>query len=196
LEAGYIDKGTLHQRFEGTPQGALISPALLIATLSGLEDTVMKAAPKHSKVHLCVYADDFIITGESKELLEDIVKPVVECFLRERGLELSQTKTKITHINDGFNFLGFNIRKYKGKLIIKPAKESIKSLLGNIRRTIKKNCTSTTLELIRQLNPKIRGWVYYYRFVVASRDFAFIDSCIFKSLWQWVKRRHTSKGAR
>lgn len=195
LEAGYIDKGILHQRFEGTPQGALISPALLNATLSGLENVVLKAAPKRSKVHICVYADDFIITGESRELLEETIKPLVENFLHERGLELSQNKTKITHIRDGFNFLGFNIRKYKDKLIIKPAKESIKSLLGNIRGLIRKNCTSTTLELIRQLNPKIRGWAYYYRFVVADRTFKFVDTSIFKALWRWVKRRHSTKSA-
>ena len=95
LQAGYIDKGKLYPTDLGTPQGGLISPLLLGVTLSGLENAVNAATrPKH-KVNVCIYADDFIITGASKEVLEDKVKPVVEQFLSERGLTLSQEKTKI-----------------------------------------------------------------------------------------------------
>lgn len=108
-------------------------------------------------MNVCIYADDFIITGVSKEMLENKVKPVVESFLRERGLTLSAEKTKITHINEGFDFLGMNIRKYNGKLIIKPAKSSVKRFLTNIREIIKSNATSRIEDLLRQLNPRIRS---------------------------------------
>jgi hypothetical protein len=92
-------------------------------------------------------------------VLEDEVKPVITAFLSERGLSLSEDKTRITHIEEGFNFLGFNIRKYQGKLLIKPAKESIKRVMHKIRNTFKANSSVKTVDLIKQLNPLIRGWV-------------------------------------
>jgi len=79
------------------------------------------------------YADDFIITGNSKELLEKEVKPCVEAFLDERGLQLSQEKTKLTHISEGFDFLGQNVRKYGGKLLIKPSAKNVKAFLDKVR---------------------------------------------------------------
>lgn len=118
LSAGYIDNDVLHQTEVGTPQGGFASPTLLVLTLSGLEQTVLTAMNRRTdKVNFSIYADDFIITGASKEVLEIKVKPLVEAFLHQRGLELSQEKTKITHIDDGFDFLGANIRKYQGKCI-------------------------------------------------------------------------------
>src|SRR3546814_128901 len=96
LTAGYIDEGVFHQTEIGTPQGGIASPTLLNLTLSGLEEAVKAASKRKDRVHLRIYADDFIITGASKEVLETKVKPVVESFLHERGLELSREKTKIT----------------------------------------------------------------------------------------------------
>ena len=87
------------------------------------------------------------------------MKPAIEVFLQERGLLLSEEKTKITHINDGFDFLGFNVRKYSnGKLLIKPAKKSVKSLLDKVRQIVKSNLSSKTEEVMYQLNPVLRGW--------------------------------------
>ena len=140
------------------------------------------------------YCDDFIISGNNKELLEQEVKPLVMEFLRERGLELSPEKTKIVHIDEGFDFLGQNIRKYRGKLLIKPSKKSVKSFLKKIRGIIKSNKTSTAADLIGLLNPVIAGWTNYHRHVVASDTFNDIDSEIWRSLWQWAKRRHPKKG--
>ena len=104
------------------------------------------------------FADDFIITGSSYELLEQEIKPLVEQFLRERGLELSPEKTRITHIEDGFDFLGQHVRKYAGKLLIQPARKNVKAFLGKIRKIVKANKQATTANLIAQLNPVIRGW--------------------------------------
>jgi RNA-directed DNA polymerase len=197
LAAGYIEKGKWNPTKAGTAQGAVCSPALLNITLSGLEVTAKKAAPRRAdKVHTCIYADDFIVTGAIKEVLEEKVKPAVELFLRERGLSFSHEKTKITHIDEGFDFLGMNIRKYKSKLIIKPAKSSVKRFLANIRKTIKSNPTTKVEDLIQQLNPKIRGWTNYYRHVCAKKVFSYVDNAIFWALWRWCKRRHPKKGYR
>jgi RNA-directed DNA polymerase len=194
LSAGYIDNGVLHQTELGTPQGGLASPTLLVLTLSGLEQAVHTAINRRKdKVNLSIYADDFIITGASKEVLETKVKPLVESFLQERGLELSQEKTKITHIDDGFDFLGVNIRKYKGKCIIKPSKKSVKSFLADIRETIKSNPTAKTESLIHLLNPKIRGWANHFRHSCAKKTFCSIDSQIYGALWKWACRRHPGK---
>lgn len=196
LAAGYIEDKKWYPTSHGTPQGGISSPTLLNITLSGLEATIKAATKLHDKVNVCIYADDFIITGATKEVLTEKVKPIVEAFLRERGLTLSEEKTKITHIEDGFDFLGFNIRKYNGKLIIKPAKSNIKRLLENIREIIKHNATTRTIDLIGQLNPKIRGWANYYRHVCSKAIFNYIDHHIFWAIWKWAVRRHPKKGAR
>ena len=140
------------------------------------------------------YADDFIITGKSKELLQDEVLPVVRAFLLERGLQLSEEKTVITHIDDGFDFLGQNIRKYNGKLLIKPAKASIKGFLKRIRWIVKSNQSARQEMLIYRLNPVIRGWVNYHRYVVSGEIFSYVDYQVYQCLWQWAKRRHKNKG--
>ena len=196
LTAGYIEKNVFHPTEEGTPQGGLISPTLMNMTLNGLERTVKNAVSRRDMVNVIVYADDFIITGASIEVLEQKVKPAVITFLQERGLEISLEKTQITHIEDGFDFLGFNVRKYKGKFLIKPSKKSIKAFLCDIRTFIKSNKTAKTENLIWQLNPKIRGWSNYYRHVVSKKTFAYVDYCIFQILQQWIKRRHPNKSAR
>lgn len=137
-----------------------------------------------------------MITGSSKELLENHIKPKVADFLKERGLELSEEQTKITHIDQGFDFLGHNVRKYNGKLLIKPSKKNIKRFLKEIKRTIKTNSSIKTEILIHLLNPKIRGWVNYFRHVVSSKVFSYVDDQIFRALFNWAKRRHPNKGIR
>ena len=196
LAAGYIEKGMLHPTQLGTPQGSICAPTLLNLTLSGMEAAIHAATDRKDKVNVVIYADDFIITGATQAVLEEKVKPLVEAFLSERGLSLSQEKTRITHIDGGFDFLGMNVRKYKGKLIIKPAKSNIKELLANIRGIIKQNGTAKTEDLIRQLNSKIQGWANYYRHVCAKKTFAYVDHNIFKALWRWAVRRHPNKSAK
>ena len=194
LKAGYIEKNTFHPTEKGTPQGSVISPALLNSTLSGLEAAIKAASNlRKDKVHISIYADDFVITGATKELLEEKIKPVVKAFLYERGLELSEEKTKISHIKDGFDFLSFNIRKYRNKLLIKPSVESRKRFLNDIRDLIKKNKTAKTENLIQLINPKIRGWTNYFRHVVSKETFSYVEHNIFKSLWKWATRRHPNK---
>ena len=204
LKAGYMDKHVLHETTDGTPQGGIISPALANCVLDGLERLLKEKFPtkrrlpslggKVSCVNLIRYADDFIITGRTKELLEREIKPLVKQFLRPRGLELSPKKTVITHVEQGFDFLGQNVRKYpNGKLLIKPSKRNVKVFLDGIRKIIKAGLGLSAAELINWLNPKIWGWANYHRHVVSKRAFQRVDNAIFISLWQWARRRHQRK---
>lgn len=202
LKAGYIDNQTLNPTETGTPQGGTISPVLSNMVLDQLETELAKKFARtyrerdHHKINLIRYADDFIITGHSQELLEKQVKPLVEEFLKIRGLELSQEKTRITHIEKGFDFLGQNVRKYNGKLLIKPSKKNTKTFLDKVRGIVKANKAIKQISLIRLLNPVIRGWVNYHKHVVAKVTFESVDKEIYKKLWQWAKRRHPNKSAR
>lgn len=195
LEAGYIEQQQLKATTLGVPQGGIISPTLLTITLSGLEKAISAVTnPRTDKVNTIIYADDFVITGATKEILEQKVRPVVEEFLIKRGLKLSEEKTTITHIDQGFDFLGHNIRKYNEKLLIKPSKSNVKVFLANIRDIIKRAKATKTDDLINILNPKIRGWANYYRHVVSKAVFSKVDNDIFLALWTWAKRRHRNKG--
>ncbi|MFC7632691.1 reverse transcriptase domain-containing protein [Paraburkholderia humisilvae] len=131
LQAGYIDEGTLFESRAGTPQGGVISPVIANMALDGLEAAVYasvgasKLARSKAQLNVVRYADDFVVTGVSKDVLESRVLPAVRSFMAARGLELSEEKTRITNIAEGFDFLGQNVRKYDGKLLIKPARKSI-----------------------------------------------------------------------
>jgi RNA-directed DNA polymerase len=202
LKAGFMEKHVLHATEEGTPQGGICSPVLANMALDGLERQLRERYPKataqsrKAKVNLVRYADDFIISGSSKELLEREVKPLVEHFLRERGLELSPEKTQITQIEDGFDFLGQNVRDYKGTVLVKPSRKNVAALLTKIRGIIEANRQATAGHLIVQLNPVIRGWANYHRHVASKRTFTSVDHAIFRALWRWAKRRHPKKSRR
>jgi RNA-directed DNA polymerase len=200
LKAGYVYQDELFPTDAGTPQGGIISPVLANMTLDGLEAMLAEkfaaAKTRGLKMHMVRYADDFIITGNSKEWLEQEVKPAVIEFLAERGLVLSPEKTKITHIRDGFDFLGWNIRKYDDKLLMKPSKANVKAHLDKIREIIKGNKTAKQANLIRLLNPVLRGWANYHRHIVAKKTFGRVDNTVWLTLWQWATRRHPTKGVR
>ncbi len=202
LKSGFVFNKELFPTKEGTPQGGIISPTLANMALDGLEAILREKYKRRTingktfffKVNFVRYADDFIITGRTKEMLKEEVLPIVHEFLQVRGLTLSEEKTKITHIDEGFDFLGFNVRKYKGTLLIKPSKESLKRFMTKIRGIIDSKKASRQESLIRLLNPVITGWVNYYKHSVASETFRKADYLIFQKLWQWAKRRHPKKG--
>ena len=204
LKAGVIEKGKLFPTKQGTPQGGIISPTLANLVLDGLEERLsctIRRKKSNGKVvfnpmiNLVRYADDFIITGSTPEVLRQ-AKEVVSEFLQERGLSLSEEKTKIVHIETGFDFLGQNVRMYDRKLLIKPSKNAIKKALTKVRTTIKANKAVNQEILIGLLNPIIRGWVNYHRYSVASKAFSRFDYEVWQALWQWAVRRHRNKGAR
>jgi RNA-directed DNA polymerase len=202
LKAGYVENGALFETKAGTPQGGIISPTLANVTLDGLERLLTASFKRRNsrgkhyynpKVALVRYADDFIITGASREVLENEVRPLVEQFMRERGLELSPEKTCITSLAQGFDFLGQNIRKFEDKLLIRPAKKNVQVFLAKVRQRIRESRGLSQVQLIRQLNPLVRGWANYHRHVVATRTFEKVAMVLFDSLWRWAKRRHPTK---
>jgi RNA-directed DNA polymerase len=169
-------------------------------TLDGLEAAVdasvgpTEHARRKFMVNVTRYADDFIVTCVSKEILEQNVLPAIRQFMATRGLEPAEEKTRITHVDEGFDFLGQNVRKYDGKLLIKPASKSEKSLLGKVRKIVKKYWTATQKNLILRRNPVLRGWGMYHRHVVAKSRFTSIDAQVWRLLWRLAMRRHPSKG--
>jgi RNA-directed DNA polymerase len=200
LKAGFLEGNTLHPTQAGTPQGGVISPVLMNLALDGLEAALRSRFPlRHGrvplrgyypKVHLIRYADDFIITGRTKEQLEMEVRPFVEEYLKERGLALSPEKTRLTHIDEGFDFLGQNVRKYNGKLIVKPSKKSVMAFLTKVRAVVKANKQTKAGELITYLNPMLKGWANYHRHASSSRTFSKVGAAVFGMLWRWALRRH------
>lgn len=201
LKAGYFEGNTLFPTESGTPQGGIISPVLANLALDGLQNkltglfrTVRDA--RAAKVNFVRYADDFIITGTSKELLEQRVKPLVQDFMRVRGLELSEKKTLITHVDDGFDFLGWRVCRQGRMVTTKPAKKNVKSFLEKIRGTLREMRAAKQVDVIDQLNPVIRGWANYHRTQMASQVFRKCDHRIWQALWRWACRRHPNKGKR
>ena len=193
LEAGYVESGITYPSRKGTPQGGVISPTLSNMALDGLEEAVHRAVPRRSRVNFIRYADDFIITGKSKRLLEENVRPAVEAFLAERGLSLSEEKTVITHIKKGFTFLGQTFRKHGRKLHITPSPEGVLALVRKVGTLIRKYVSAPMPVLIKKLNQSLRGWANYHRHVVASKAFGRIDTYVFEQLWRMVRRRHQNR---
>ena len=192
--AWLLGKGRLLRTREGTPQGGIISPVLANLTLDGMEKAIRsRIKPRHDQVNFIRYADDFVVTARTKETLETMVKPAVVAFLAERGLELSEQKTTITHIQTGFNFLGQNVRKYRNKLVIKPAKEGLKALVQKTRECIKGCVGQTAQTLINKLNPMIRGWANYHRYVCSAEAFWTAERIIQDQLYRWARRTHPHK---
>jgi RNA-directed DNA polymerase len=205
LKAGYVEKRTWFATDEGTPQGGVISPAFANLALDGLEGVLHRIFLRKSlgvgrgrynpKVNLVRYADDFIITGCSKEILEGEVRPLVKRFLAARGLALSPEKTRVTHIEEGFDFLGQHLRKHNRKLLVTPSRRNVRTFLEKVRALIRANCTSTQADLIHALNRVVLGWVMYHRHVVATRTFRKVDHVLWHRLWRWARRRHQNKTA-
>jgi RNA-directed DNA polymerase len=204
LKSGYVYEKQLFPTENGTPQGGLISPILANATLNGIE-TLLKdefyrttvkvnGKPKtfNPKINLVRYADDFVITAATKEIAER-VKELVKNYMADRGLQLSEEKTVITHISQGFDFLGWNFRKYKGKLLIKPSKKSQQKVREKLRQVITNNKGVTQDDLIRRLNPIINGWSMYHQGTVARKVFSTIDNDVYLHLWKWARHRHPGK---
>jgi RNA-directed DNA polymerase len=208
LKAGFIENNRLFPTTEGTPQGGIISPTLANMTLDGLEACIDKAfgitiradgcrKNNHFKIHLIRYADDFIVTASEKDILENKVKPLIEEFLIQRGLQLSQEKTSITHITEGFDFLGQNIRMYsRGKLLIRPTKDAIKSVKEKLKGIIVKHRGSQAAVLIRNLNPVIIGWANYHRHACSKKTFYKLDRILWRNIWNWARRSHNNLGYR
>ena len=207
LEAGYMEAGSFHETESGTPQGGIISPVLANMALDGLHQELKELAMSRGKIstyrlpklkiRFIRYADDFIASGNSREFLEEKVLPLIKAFLSKRGLELSTEKTKITHITEGFDFLGFHIREFAdGKLITHPSNKSCKNLRDKLSKTLRQIRTAKSVDVVHVLNPILRGWALYYRGTAACETFRSLDQWIWQKLFRWSRRRHPHKGSR
>ena len=208
LKAGFIFHGELFPTEEGTPQGGVISPILANMTLDGIQKVLadhfhtnrlgkvdLRFKNAH-KVNLVRYADDFIVTAATREIAEE-AKELICDFLCTRGLELSEEKTLTTHIDNGFDMLGWTFRKFKGKLIVKPSKKAVKALHTSLHETVLGRGKAWRQEdLIRKLNQQLHGWANYHQSVCAKDAFSHTDHILYEMLWRWAKRRHPKKNRR
>ena len=193
LKAGYIWEKQLFDTTEGTPQGGIISPTLCNVVLDGLERVVREAVPRGERVFFIRYADDFIVAAETREVLEGPVRTAIEQFLAERGLEMSPEKTKLTHIDEGFDFLGKHLRKKHGKFFITPSLKNVQSVCAKIRQTVRDCFGQPAAELIRRLNPITRGWATSHRTVQSGEAFSYVEKQTFDAVWRWCLRSHPKK---
>jgi len=208
LKAGYMEEGVFHDTEAGTPQGGVISPLLANIAFHGMEEPlgIRYSYPKHGvvihekSVALVRYADDFVVfCFTQQQALE--VKEKLKSWFAERGLTFSEEKTRIRHIEEGFDFLGFNIRQYKVehsrfglKGITKPSSDSVKSIKRKLKG-IFRDCHGQSAEmLIKTVNPVIRGWANYFRIGVSKRIFSLLDDYLFKLQKRWTRRQHPNKG--
>jgi len=205
LKAGVVELGKREESVSGTPQGGIISPLLANIALDGLErlfkgerQNGQPKAPSRKTganrgIQLIRYADDFVVFCPTREVAEEYILPTLERFLAHRGLQLSEAKTQVIHLTEGFNFLGFRIRNHSGKLLVTPQKEKVRTHVRAISTYLRSHRQQPTAGVIRDLNPVIRGWSNYYRHVVSKRTFATVDNAMWPMLFKWAKRRHPTK---
>jgi len=197
LSCGYIQDKKLFPTTAGTPQGGIASPTLANLALDGMEKAIKAAAAgRGQKVNFVRYADDFVVTAASKEILVDKIVPVIKEFLTERGLVLSEEKTHITRIDEGFDFLSQNVRKFGNKIQITPAKEAVQRFSAKLVETIKSYRGMKTEEMIKKLNSQMYGWANYHRYIQSAEAFYKIDYVVFKALTRWMRRRHPNKSVK
>lgn len=204
LKAGYVDKNVFHETTSGTPQGGIISPLLANIALHGMESMLKVVRWGRNKTNfgnraVVRYADDFVIFCESEEDTRNVINDLT-IWLSERGLSPSEEKTRVVHITEGFDFLGFNIRQYKNastrtgfKVLIKPSKKSIQILKDNLRVLWKGFRGANPIAITTKLNPIIRGWANYYRMANASDTFSYLDTHMFNKAVRWAKSTHNNK---
>ena len=209
LKSGILDDGVVFDTEKGTPQGGVISPLLANVALTTLDNFCVQFGSSKLNNPIVRYADDFVIVCKNEPEAKRIKQEISYHLHHTTGLSLSMEKTRTSHIKSGFNFLGFNIRKYKtpkehyrlpdgteGTLLIKPQKEKVIETLQNWKVIIKKNKGNSLGTLIIQLRPKMIGWAMYYRFVVSKATFTKVDHEIWQKVFLWLKQQHNTKSGK
>jgi RNA-directed DNA polymerase len=207
LKAGTVELGTWKPTTTGVPQGGPLSPLVANVALDGME-RLFGAEDERGRyvrpgrrrganrgIGLVRYADDLVVTAPTREVLETYVIPKLTAFLGERGLRLSETKTHVVHIDDGFDFLGFTVRRYNGVVLTRPQKEKMVRHLRTIHDYLRQRRQATPSQIIGDLGPVIRGWANYYRHGASKHAFHTADHHVHAKLWRWAKRRHPTKTA-
>ncbi len=207
LKAGTVELGTWKPTITGVPQGGPLSPLLANVALNGMERLFgaedergryvrpsLRRGSNHG-ISLVRYADDLVVTAPTREVLETYVVPKLAAFLAEQGLQLSEAKTRIVHIDEGFDFLGFTVRRFRGVVLTRPQKEKVVQHLRTIHDYLRQHRQATPSQIIGDLGPVIRGWANYYRHGASKHVFHTADHHIQAKLWRWAERRHPTKTA-
>jgi len=203
LKAGVVEQGRLHRTEEGTPQGGVASPVLLNVALHGMEKVagaryttgkqagrIMSGCPV-----LIRYSDDFVVLCHTRQEAFE-VKDRLAGWLAPRGLVFNEDKTRVVTLDEGFDFLGFNVRRYDGKPLIKPSKAAVRRLRERLRTELRSLRGSNAQAVIKRLNPIIRGWAAYYRTQVSSEVFASLDHYLWRLTYKWARFSHQNKPKR
>jgi RNA-directed DNA polymerase len=207
LKAGYLEQGAFYPTEEGTPQGGVISPLLANIALHGMEEAL--GVRRNSRGEICGpravvrYADDFVCFCETKEDADYVCEHILPAWLAHRGLTLSPEKTRVVHLTEGFDFLGFTIRHYRDattatgyKLLITPSKAAVKVIRQRLRDEWRALRSQSATAVVQRLNPVIRGQANYYRIAVATRTFKSLDHYLFQRAWRYAQCMHRNKPAR
>jgi RNA-directed DNA polymerase len=204
LTAGVVEDGRLTPTGEGTPQGGVISPCLLNVVLHGMEDAagVRYRRSGTDAAHIAAgspvlvrYADDLVVLCHSRQQAEQ-AKARLAAWLAPRGLAFNEDKTRIVSLEEGFDFLGVTVRRYRGKLLIKPAKAAVRRIRERLRTEMRSLRGANAQAVIARLNPIVRGWSAYYRTVVSSQTFTALDHYLWKLTYKWAKHSHPNKPTR
>jgi RNA-directed DNA polymerase len=203
LKAGVMDNGRFAPTEAGTPQGGVISPLLLNVALHGMETAAgvryfhrsrggLETAPDCPV--LVRYADDAVALCHSRQQAEDVKARLAE-WLAPRGLVFNEDKTRIVHLDQtGFDFLGFNVRRYHGKVVlIKPSREAVRRVRRRLRTEMRALRGGNAAAVLKKLTPIIRGWAAYYRTEVSSEVFSALDDYMWKLTYRWARHAHPSK---
>lgn len=203
LRAGVIENRQYAPTTEGTPQGGVVSPLLMNIALHGMEHAAgVRYKPWRSTRGWSVpgtpvlirYADDLVALCHTRQQAEQVKERLAE-WLTPRGLSFNEGKTRIVHLSEGFDFLGFTVRHYRkpGKLLIKPSKDAVTRFRARLRAEVRSLHGANAMAVISRLNPILRGWSGYYRTVVSKKVFADIDSTLWWTMVKWAKRQHNTK---
>jgi RNA-directed DNA polymerase len=199
LKAGVVENGRLSRTEEGTPQGGVISPVLLNIALHGMETAAGarygadNRAIKGSPV-LIRYADDFVVHCHTRQEALEVKARLAE-WLAPRGLAFNDDKTQVVSLAEGYDFLGFNVRRYARKLLIKPSKTAVRRIRKRLRDELRSLRGSNARAVLKRLNPIIRGWAAYYRTQVSAETFGKLDHYLWRLTWKWAKISHSTKPA-
>jgi len=197
LRAGVIENGRLHRSEEGTPQGGVVSPVLLNIALHGIEQAagvryLTIGSIRVDSPALIRYADDFVVHCHSRRDAIAI-KARLAAWLAPRGLAFNEDKTRVVTLDEGFDFLGFNVRRYRGKPLIKPSKAAVGRIRERLRVELRSLRGTNAQAVIKRLNPIIRGWAAYYRTQVSSDVFSALDHYLWKLTYKWARFSHANK---
>jgi group II intron reverse transcriptase/maturase len=201
LKAGVIDRGVLAPTEEGVPQGGIISPALMNVALHGMEEAAgvryRLTGPQAGELAvgsptLIRYADDLVVLCHSRDEAQQ-VKERLARWLKPRGQAFNEDKTRIAHLDEGCDFLGFTVRRYHGMLLIKPSKASVRRIRARLTAEVLALRGQNAAAVIAKLNPIIRGWAAYFRGVVSSEVFASLDNHVWRLVYKWARHTHPNK---